>query len=192
MSRLSASQSLVLSHATQRENGLALPLPERLRGGAALRVVAPLTAAGLLKEVEAKPGEPIWRSQGDQVAVTLAITDAGRVALEIAASGESDASKRLEPLPEQIDTSPQSATSSAPAKRRTGSTSNARQGTKQQTLIDMLRSPTGATIDEVAAVTGWQAHTVRGAIAGALKKRLGLSISSEATKERGRVYRVVA
>ena len=52
----------------------------------------------------------------------------------------------------------------------------------------MLRAPEGATIDEIVAATGWQPHTVRGAIAGALKKKLGLEVTSEKVEGRGRVY----
>ena len=54
----------------------------------------------------------------------------------------------------------------------------------------MLTRPEGATVPEVVEAMGWQPHTVRGAIAGALKKRLGLQISSEKVEGRGRVYRV--
>ncbi len=54
-----------------------------------------------------------------------------------------------------------------------------RTGTKQAQLIEMLRAPEGASIDEIVAATGWQPHTVRGAIAGALKKKLGLEVTSE-------------
>jgi hypothetical protein len=65
-------------------------------------------------------------------------------------------------------------------------------GSKQASLIAMLRSDTGATIDEIGAATGWQHHTVRGAFAGALKKRLGLEVMSEKLEGRGRVYRLPA
>lgn len=65
-----------------------------------------------------------------------------------------------------------------------------RQDTKQARLIAMLRTPEGATIAEIVAVTGWQPHTVRGAIAGALKKKLGLEITSEKIDGRGRVYAI--
>ena len=54
----------------------------------------------------------------------------------------------------------------------------------------MLQRPEGATIGEVVEATGWQPHTVRGALAGALKKRLGLTIASEKVENRGRVYRL--
>jgi predicted transcriptional regulator len=52
----------------------------------------------------------------------------------------------------------------------------------------MLRAEGGATIDEIVAETGWQPHTVRGAFAGALKKKLGLQVTSEKVEGRGRVY----
>ena len=66
-----------------------------------------------------------------------------------------------------------------------------REGTKQALLVDMLGRAEGATIDEIVAATGWQPHTVRGAFAGALKKRLGLTIESAKVEGRGRVYRIV-
>ncbi len=46
-------------------------------------------------------------------------------------------------------------------------------------------------LEEIVAAFGWQPHTVRGAIAGALKKRLGLQIGSETIEGRGRVYRIM-
>ena len=61
---------------------------------------------------------------------------------------------------------------------------------KQDIVIAMLRLPEGATVDEVASVTGWQRHTVRGVFSGTLKKRLRLTLTS-AREERGRVYRIV-
>jgi Protein of unknown function (DUF3489) len=62
--------------------------------------------------------------------------------------------------------------------------------TKINILLDLLRCPEGACIDEMVEATGWQTHSVRGAMAGAIKKKLGLAISSEKT-EAGRVYRIV-
>lgn len=67
-----------------------------------------------------------------------------------------------------------------------------RKGTKQEALIEMLRAPDGATIEEIMAATDWQSHTVRGAMAGALKKKLGLEVTSEKVEGRGRVYRLPA
>ncbi|MEO1922775.1 MAG: DUF3489 domain-containing protein [Sphingomonadaceae bacterium] len=50
--------------------------------------------------------------------------------------------------------------------------------TKLDQLEKMIRRKNGASIAEMAKTTGWQTHSVRGALAGALKKR-GLAISSE-------------
>jgi hypothetical protein len=66
----------------------------------------------------------------------------------------------------------------------------ARAETKQARLIEMLKRPEGTTIDEVVKALKWQSHTVRGAMAGALKKKLGLKIASEKTEERGRIYKI--
>ena len=60
---------------------------------------------------------------------------------------------------------------------------------KQAQVIGLLQRPQGATVDEIATVMGWQRHTVRGLISGALKKKLGLAVISEKT-ERGRLYRI--
>jgi hypothetical protein len=66
----------------------------------------------------------------------------------------------------------------------------ARRPSKQEEVIAMLRRPEGVTVDEVASVTGWQRHTVRGVFSGTLKRKLGLNLAS-AQEERGRVYRIV-
>jgi hypothetical protein len=68
--------------------------------------------------------------------------------------------------------------------------SNAKQPSKQDEVIAMLRRPEGVTVDEIASVTGWLCHTVRGVFSGTLKKKLGLTLAS-AKEERGRVYRIV-
>jgi len=68
--------------------------------------------------------------------------------------------------------------------------STPRAASKQAKLIEMLKRPEGATIDEIVKALDWQAHTVRGAMSGALKKKLGLKVESEKVDGRGRVYRV--
>jgi len=65
-----------------------------------------------------------------------------------------------------------------------------RAGTKQAMLIAMLQRPEGKTIAEVVAATGWQSHTARGAISDALKKKLGLAVSSAKEAGRGSAYRI--
>lgn len=84
-----------------------------------------------------------------------------------------------------------------PAARKSGKpgkpeskASGTRANTKQAQLIELLKRPEGATIDEIVKKFDWQAHTVRGALAGALKKKLGLNVQSEKVEGRGRVYRI--
>lgn len=177
MTQLSHIQALILSRAAQRPENIALPLPESLRGGAAAKVVGAMLARGYLEEVDAdmRKGEPVWRETGDGHGVTLIATDAGLIAIGI----ETDETPTEEPAP---DTPNELA--AAPKTRMP------REGTKQATLIAMLRAPDGATIAEIMAATGWQSHTVRGAMAGALKKKLGLEVTSEKVEGRGRVYRL--
>jgi hypothetical protein len=65
-----------------------------------------------------------------------------------------------------------------------------RENTKEALLIDMLRRPEGATIAQIMAATGWQAHTCRGAFAGALKNKRGLIVASAKAQGGERVYRI--
>ena len=166
MSRLTETQTLILSRASQQADRIALPLPDRLRGGAANKVIVPLIKRGLLDEVEAdiRKGEPTWRKSGDGHGTTLVITDAGLAAIGV----ETETTR---PDPEQPK--PHS-------------------GTKQAMLIEMLKAPDGATIAEIAKATNWLPHTIRGAMSGALKKRLGLTITSEKVVGRGRTYKIAS
>ena len=175
MTKLSDTQSVILSAAAQRTDRLALPLPKSLKGGAAHKVVNALIDKGLLKEVKAnrKLNDPVWRETDDGRLVTLVITDAGLAAIGI--------------QPE----APEAPTSEAPAPQpATAKERKPREGTKQSQMIDLLRRPKGATLAEIVEATGWQQHTIRGAIAGALKKKLGLTITSEKDESRGRVYNI--
>ena len=186
MTKLSDTQAIILSAAAQRVDRIALPLPESLRGGAA-KVVGTMLAKGFLEEVDAdlRRGEPVWRETGDGHGVTLVATDAGLAAIGIE--------------PEDADTAPVGALG-APTEELTPATPSEpesapkartpREGTKQAALIAMLRAPDGATIEEIATALQWRPHTARGALAGALKKKLGLTITSEKVADRGRIYRI--
>ncbi|MBV0893548.1 DUF3489 domain-containing protein [Paracoccus sp. Z118] len=187
MTKLSDTQALILSAAAQRPEHIALPLPESLRGGAAAKVVGAMLAKGFLQEVNAdtRKGEPVWRETGDGHGVTLVATDTGLAAIGIepedanpAPAGATDAPSE-QPAPDTptgAETAPKARTP--------------REGTKQATLIAMLRAPDGATIDQIVAATGWLPHTARGAMSGALKKKLGLTITSDKVDGRGRVYAI--
>jgi len=65
-----------------------------------------------------------------------------------------------------------------------------RETSKQANVINMLKRAEGATIDQICEATGWQPHTVRGAMAGALKKKLGLDIQFAKESGCARTYRI--
>ena len=64
--------------------------------------------------------------------------------------------------------------------------------TKLAQLEALLRRPEGATLDQISASIGWQAHSVRGAMSGTLKKKQGLTITSDKVEDGRRVYRIAA
>src|SRR5690606_3738208 len=121
-----------------------------------------------------RKGELVWRETGDGHGTTLVATDAGLAAIGIEPEGTSTALASVPDTPAEQQAVP--------------TTRIPREGTKQAALIAMLRAPGGATIAEIVTATGWQPHTVRGAMAGALKKKLGLEVVSEKVDGRGRVY----
>ena len=66
-----------------------------------------------------------------------------------------------------------------------------RAGSKQARVIEMLMKPEGTTIDDIMKATDWQQHSVRGFFAGVIRKKLQLTLISEAA-EAGRIYKVTA
>ena len=62
--------------------------------------------------------------------------------------------------------------------------------TKQQLLIGLLQRTEGASIAELVKATGWQNHSIRGAISFTLKKKLALNVTSQRDEKRGRIYRI--
>jgi len=69
--------------------------------------------------------------------------------------------------------------------------STARSNSKQARLIALLQRPQGASVEELMESTGWQQHSVRGALSGVLRKKLGLNVVS-VKDGNGRVYRIAA
>lgn len=98
----------------------------------------------------------------------LLITEPGRAAIGAA--------------PAPLAEAPPRPTTAEVAPKRTG---------KVPILVELLKRPEGATIQAMMEATGWQAHSVRGALSGAIGKTLGLKVISEKT-ESGRIYRIAA
>ena len=173
MTKLTDTQRVILSAASQRTDRLALPLPKSLKGGAAHKVVNALVDKGLLTEVKAnhKLGDPVWRESGEGHGLMLIITDAGLTAIGIEVEPQKNKTQKQAPKPVSTE-------------RKT------REGTKQALVLEMLRRPEGASIAEIVEVTNWASHTTRGFLAGSIKKKLGMAIESTKDDARGRIYRL--
>ncbi|MCW5713442.1 MAG: DUF3489 domain-containing protein [Bauldia sp.] len=211
--KLSDTQLVILSTACGRDDRSVFPVTASLKGGALNKVLQSLLAKGFIEETAAEAGSAVWRDE-DEGPLTLRATHAAAAALGIdsepaAPAAEEASQAAAEPVgtggatpataateaagvpanTEGADSQPEP--SSAPTEPTAGEESpKVRAGTKQALLIEMLRRADGTTIEEVMAATGWQAHTVRGAMAGALKKKLGLELTSEKVEGRGRIYRL--
>ena len=138
--------------------------------------VTKMIARGWLQEVDAnlRRGEPLWRETGDGHGTTLVVTGAGLLAIGI------------EPVVVNTMTAINKYADEAP----TPKPPTPRAGTKQALVIALLQTSEGATIAEIVAATIWQPHTARGAMSGALGKKLGFIVTSAKEGDRGRVYRL--
>jgi hypothetical protein len=194
MTKLTDTQVVILSAAAQRDGGAVLPLPEtlRIKGGAVDKVLGSLKAKGLIQH----QGTP----RGDDPP-PLRITRAGLEAIGVETEDNApEAATPPDPVPTSADAGVEAVDAAAPptgadraatrarskAKAKTAKQGRAasagkptqRAGTKQALLIELLQRPEGATVEQIAEVTGWQKHTIRGAISGALKKKLGFTIEA--------------
>jgi hypothetical protein len=205
MPRLTDTQLVILSAAARRDDGAALPLPKPLKvqGGAVTGTLKGLLKRGLFAEQPAPQGGPLWREAKDGERRTLVITDAGRAAVGVEADEHAQpqleaATARSTKRPQgrhRSSAKPKPATKAKPQSKpnsRATASPAARPGTKQALLLDLLQRKQGATIAEAVKATGWQPHSVRGAISGTLKKKLGLAVDSTKVDRRGRVYRIVS
>ena len=171
--KLTATQTTVIKVAATRPDGNIEPLPTNLRGGAKTAVIDGLLARALITKFQ----------HPDHVEYYL--TDAAYAAV---------GRKRRVPAPVTPDAETEAAVSAAEAKwvqdKREEAKPRTRENSKQAAVIKMLQRPDGTTIQQVMESTGWQAHTVRGTFAGALKKKLGLNIVSAKDATGERVYRI--
>jgi hypothetical protein len=67
----------------------------------------------------------------------------------------------------------------------------ARQGSKKAAILELLRRPDGATLQDLTAATGWNANSVRGFFSGQLGKKMGLKVTSSKREDSQRVYQLV-
>jgi hypothetical protein len=84
---------------------------------------------------------------------------------------------------------PRTTSKSKPRSAHSSPKTSTRPDTKHARILAMLRTPAGATIAAIMTATEWQQHSVRGFLAGVVRKKLGLNLISEST-DKGRVYRI--
>jgi hypothetical protein len=183
MTKLSDSQLVILNKACERADGAVYPVTTKLNGGALAKVLNSLLTKGLVKEVRAKRGETVWRQDDEERPLTLYATPAAYKALGIEPDDGTEPATPLARKPKRARGAKGKTKKDKPARATRGDS-------KQAQLIAMLKTAKGASIDEIVKAFGWQPHTVRGAIAGALKKKFGLDVTSEKIEGRGRVYRI--
>ncbi len=168
------------------------PVTPKLKGNADGNVLKSLLKKDLIKEVRAKRDDTVWRHDEERGRMTLVATKTAFAMLGIEPSDDAEDAEAgaADEAPINVEAKPISGLSTP--KNKQPRAPRTRDGSKQAQLIAMLRRAKGATIDEIAEAFTWQPHTVRGAIAGALKKKLGLNVTSEKDEKRGHVYRIVA
>src|SRR6266852_774871 len=174
-SKLTDTQLIVLSSAVQREDGMVV-LPDHLRGGAAAKVVKPLLAQELLKEIRASADMPVWRRDDGEGSFALVITHAGRKAINADAEEDGLASTK------------KTVTGQPKNPSRSSDDATPRPGSKLDLVLKMLTRSGGATIDSIVTATGWLPHTTRAALTG-LRKR-GYRIEKE-RKGGKTTYRII-
>ncbi|WP_310645262.1 DUF3489 domain-containing protein [Limnohabitans sp.] len=162
---LTATQQAILAHAHQHTDGKIEWFPEKIKGGARQKVLDGLFNRALITKSASN-----WL-----------IAAEGYDALSVPRKGAVKP-----PAPDSNDSSATPSTDSSANSK----TPRVRENSKQAQMIELLKRPDGATLTQLVQATGWQSHTVRGAMAGSLKKKLGLTIISEKATGQERTYRI--
>ena len=209
MSRLIDTQRIILSSASRR-NDRGVDLPANVTGEALRKAVDKLIRTRLLEEVRAHGSLLGWRRDAEAGPMALRITQQGLEAVGVkddAAGAAPETSVGV--APEEVQTEAPAAKLAASRKRtsaaaqkgtgtkyqsgmaktKAGFPRKSPPGSKQSRVIVMLQSPAGATIAAVMKATGWQQHSVRGFLAGVVRKRLKLKLSSKKV-DGNRVYQI--
>ena len=177
--KLTDAQLVMMSAAAQRRDR-CLSAPATIKGGALSKVSTKLVKLGLIREIEAKPGAPSWRSDDAGQGYALKLTAAGLKAIAVD-EGSQDAIEPGEAPQPQNGGSPEEG--GLPAR-----VAGPRNGSKLAKVIEILRCTDGVTIVDLTQATGWLPHTTRAALTG-LRKR-GYAVIRERIGAGHSVYRI--
>lgn len=185
--QLTPTQHAILAHAIAHTGGKIEWFPENIKGGARQKVLDGLFNRVLVVQID---GQFVVAAEGyDALGLERPrINNKRKSMFEAkldAIIANADAAQRTNDASVEADVAAAEASfvpSATPLRTRDNS--------KQAEVIRMLQRPEGATIRQICEATGWQAHTVRGTFAGAFKKKLGLTLTSDKPTGGERVYRV--
>ena len=184
--KLTDAQLVVLSAAAQRED-ICLTAPHKMKGAVLSNISEKLAKLGLVREVRAKAGMPVWRRDDAGRSYALKLTPTGLKA--IAVDDGSEEAIVLREAPQQKPAShPHATKARRPDIAERAKTLTPRGGSKLARVIDLLQRPEGATIPNLTEATGWLPHTTRAALTG-LRKR-GYAVGRERIAGGDSIYRV--
>jgi hypothetical protein len=195
--KLTEMQLMMLSAAAQRTDRYLVPA-SNLKVVAAQKITSKLIGVGLVREIRAKAGAPVWRRDEEAgLSYALRLTAAGAKAIATDESSEAGPAGDDGDLRENVASARSSSDEhSAPDPSSAGENGTApqrspfpRSGTKLAQVVELLQQDRGASIAELIVVTGWLPHTTRAALTG-LRKRGFVTAIDRSNKERGPIYRV--
>jgi hypothetical protein len=178
--KLTDAQLVMMSAAAQRKDR-CLSAPATIKGVALSKVTAKLTKLGLVREIEAKPGAPIWRRDDAGQGYALKLTAAGLKAIAVDEGSQ-------DPIEPSEAPQPQAKEVASPDEGGHPARVVPRDGSKLALVIEHLQHADGATLIDLTQATGWLPHTTRAALTG-LRKR-GYAVIREPIGAGGSVYRI--
>ena len=186
--KLTDTQLVMLSAAAQREDR-CIVAPPSLKGAAAQKIATKLVAAGLAKEIKAKPGAHVWRcDHANGQAYALKLTAAGLKAIAVEDAEAKEGAAGVSPT--TSGEVPKNTTDHEAAARIVAPIAWPREGSKLTAVVGLLRREGGATVDQLADAMGWLPHTTRAALTGLRKRGFGID-RRKAKDERAGAYVIV-
>ena len=191
--KLTDTYLVILSQAAQRPDLRVLPTPTSLKakGGAIANVLKGLLRRGLIVEQPASSNDTAWRRDDGGQQLTLVLAPAGLAAIGIEPRGaRAQASGSKHPASQAK--APQGDSTDSPTCLVASSGIGTRAGTKTAAILVLIERDAGASLAELMAASGGQAHSVRGFLSATLKKKLGRTITSHRDDDGVRRYRIAA